>query len=115
MDGDFGIASPGSSLSMYPRSDLHFFQLVSTTLFSKKQTFFGGGWGRGGSVYPFFHAATSYLKNLLLSAVKHTVFDDPECSFLIRQLGSVLSMSRMVEALWWCVTQERKRKTWKLA
>lgn len=47
---------------------------------------------------------SSDLKNLLFSAVKHTIFDDPERSFLIRHLGSVLSMSKIVKALWWYVT-----------
>lgn len=40
-----------------------------------------------------------YLKNLLSSAVKHSMFDDPERSFLIRHLGSVLSRSKIVKAL----------------
>lgn len=40
-----------------------------------------------------------YLKNLLSFAVKHSMFDDPERSFLIRHLGSVPSRSKIVKAL----------------
>lgn len=54
-----------------------------------------------GSIHPLFHTSTSYLKNRLFSAVKNTIFDDPERSFLIRHLGRVLSMSKIVKALWW--------------
>lgn len=103
LDRDSDISSPGSSSWMYPRSDLHCFQFVSITLFSKIPEmcltgyFLGKKWLM--DLFTLFHTATFYLKNFFFSAVKHTIFDDLECSFLIRYLGSDVSMSKIVKAL----------------